>query len=414
MTPDLSALLRGLRSDLSPGAGTPLLPRHGRVRTAWLPHMLVAVLAVMLAGVSWHTLIEDFGVPNQVAAAVGVMQASSLLFALYWPMSGWWLSLGMLAVAAIVAEPVDGSLWPGPNLATHLCVLALVALAVQPRVLAEMWVLTQLSGLVLALFLPERDVPAGVVAMGLFSGAVLLTVGALRARAEALRRLAAEVRTSDEERIRRARLEERARIARELHDVVAHHMSVIAIQAEAAPHRVDEPPPELARAFGTIRQNAVEAMTELHRILKVLRGDEAGETDSPQPTLGLLDELLSGVRGAGLQVTVKVVGQRRSLPSGVELSAYRIIQESLSNVLRHAPDAPAEVVLDYKRECFDLRVRNGPSSVPPTPAERPGHGLLGMRERAGMLGGEFTAGTEPDGGYAVRVSLPAPSGGHPA
>ncbi|WP_157963500.1 sensor histidine kinase [Actinocorallia populi] len=372
--------------------------------------MFVALLAMTLAGVSWHTLIEDFGVPNQVSAAIGITQASALLFALYWPVWGWWLSLGTLIISAVVAA--DGPLWPGPNLATHLCVLALVAFAVRPRVLMEMWVLTQLAGLLLALFLTGRGVLEGVTAMAVFSGAVSVTAGALKARTEALRRLAEEVRTGDEERARRARLEERARIARELHDVVAHHMSVIAIQAEAAPHRVEEPPQELTRAFGMIRQNAVEAMAELHRVLKVLREDEPGPAEEPQPTLQLLDELLSGVRGTGLQVTVKITGQQRPLPSGVELSAYRIIQESLSNVLRHAPDAPTEITLDYQRDRFDFQVRNGPPSTPSTTEERPGHGLPGMRERVGMLGGEFTAGPEPDGGYAVRVSLPDRSEGH--
>lgn len=409
--PDLPALLRGLRSDLSPGAGAPLLPRRGGFWTAWLPHLLVALIAMMLAGVSWHTLIEDFGVPNQGAAVLGITQASALLFALYWPVASWWLSLGVLVAAAVVAGPSDGPLWPGPDLATHLCVLALVALAVRTRVLVEMWALTQLAGLVLVFFSPGWDALTDVAVMALFSGAVLVTVGALKARAEALRRLAEEVRTSAEERAQRALLEERARIARELHDVVAHHMSVIAIQAEAAPHRVEDPPPELVRAFGMIRQNAVEAMAELHRVLKVLREDGPGPKEEPQPTLKLLDELLSGVRGAGLQVSVEVVGQRRPLPSGVELSAYRIIQECLSNVLRHASDAPTEVVLDYRRDRFDFQVRNAPPSAPSAPAARPGHGLLGMRERVGMLGGEFTAGPEPDGGYSVRVSLPAPSGG---
>ncbi|XVQ14448.1 sensor histidine kinase [Spirillospora sp. CA-255316] len=418
-----------LAADLAPAAGTPLLPLRRSGWTAWLPHGLVALYSAALCGVIWHTLIEDFGVPNQAAATLGCAQALSLVVALYWPLSGWWLSLAATVTAAVVAggvgepDPVRGTvaLWPGPDLVAHLSVMALAGMRARVRVQVEMWVLTLAAGIALAVAFPDRAPLTGVLSMSVYSAVVLVAVGALRSRGEAVRRLAEQQHISEQERARRALLEERARIARELHDVVAHHMSVIAIQAEAAPLRVPDPPGELARSFATIRHNAVEALTELHRVLDVLRGDHGppvpgGEADTPQPTLDRLEDLLSGVRGAGLAVTVEVAGTRRPLAQGVELSAYRIVQEALSNVLRHAPDAEVTVILEYLPDRLDVRVSNtagagaqdrgrGPGGAPR--ASGGGHGLIGMRERAAMLGGTLEAGPLPGGGYAVLARLPA-------
>lgn len=212
-----------------------------------------------------------------------------------------------------------------------------------------------------------------------------------------------------QERSRRTLLEERTTIARELHDVVAHHMSVVAIQAEAAPYRVENPPEELERAFATIRENAVAALTELRRILGVVRAEGYEAPDAPQPTLADLDALLVNVRGAGPAVEKVVTGAVRELPQGVELSAYRIVQEALSNSLRHAPGASARVEIGYVLGGLGVRVVNGPmpevSLVKPSPGA--GHGITGMRERVAMLDGEMTAGPTEDGGYEVAVFLPA-------
>ena len=307
--------------------------------------------------------------------------------ALYWPMSGWWLSLAAMVAAAAAAGVAAGpgpakdtvALWPGPDLVAHLSVLALVGSRVRTRVLAEMWALTLAAGIGLAVVFPDRAPLAGIASMSVYSAVVLVAVGALRSRGEAVRRLAEQEHISGQERARRALLEERARIARELHGVVAHHMSVIAIQAEAAPLRVPDPPPEPARSFA-IRGNEVEALTELHRVLDVLRGDHGppdpgGEAGTPQPTLDRLDDLLAGVRGVGLAVAVEVTGTRRPLERGVKLSAYRIVQEALSNVLRHAPDAEVIVELHYLPDRLDVRRqhRRAPRQAAGTPPpNRPG------------------------------------------
>jgi signal transduction histidine kinase len=237
-----------------------------------------------------------------------------------------------------------------------------------------------------------------------------VTGAALRGRRVARARLVEQQELTADERARRTVLETRNRIARELHDVVAHHMSVISIQAQVAPHLVENPPPELTENLAGIRENAVEALTELRRILGVLRSEDAeadGLRHSPQPTLDRLEELIGNVRGAGLAVTVETAGEPRPLSPGVELSAFRIIQEALSNVLRHAPGARVRVGIGYLPAALAIRVANTEPTRPAPPAHGPGHGLLGMRERTAMLGGELVAGPAPGGGFEVTAILPA-------
>ncbi|MEV0595185.1 sensor histidine kinase [Nonomuraea cavernae] len=406
------AALRGLRQDLSPGAGTPPLPPSLRAFPflAWAAHAAVAGYALLVAGVAWHTLIEDFGLRNEVAGTLAVAQAAALPLALYWPMASWWLSLVTATLVAVTAGlPPGEPVWPTPSMLVHLSVLALVALRVRVRVSAEMWLITLLSGVAVRLAAHGSIEPGAVADMTVLSAAVLIAAGALRGRADALSRMARAERVSGEEQARRALLEERARIARELHDVVAHHMSVIAIQAEAAPYRVEHPPEALARSFAVIRAGALEALTELHRILGLLRNDTGGADPAPQPTLDDLEGLVAGVREAGLEVTL-VTDTGGPVPPGVQLSAYRIVQEALSNVLRHAPGAAARVEIRHAARCLELRVANGPAAVSVPERAGSGHGVLGMRERAAMLGGELGAGPGPDGGYTVTARLPLGEG----
>ncbi|MDR3034993.1 MAG: histidine kinase, partial [Kitasatospora sp.] len=252
----------------------------------------------------------------------------------------------------------------------------------------------------------------------------LLAVTVWHIRREAEQTVTAQQTVTAHERSRRTLLEERTTIARELHDVVAHHMSVVAIQAEAAPYRVQNPPPELEKAFVTIRENAVAALTELRRVLGVVRAEDYEAPEAPQPTLADLDTLLANVREAGLTVEKVVTGAVRELPQGVELSAYRIVQEALSNTLRHAPGASARVEVGYVLGGLGLRIVNDPPPEPslinparhpattpqeglrPHPSMGAGHGITGMRERVSMLNGEMTAGPVDGGGYEVAVFLP--------
>ncbi len=208
---------------------------------------------------------------------------------------------------------------------------------------------------------------------------------------------------------------ERARIARELHDVVAHHISMIAVQAETARLATPGMPAAGAQRLSAIGDTARAALTEMRRLLGVLREDTdaaEGADLQPQPGLAQLNELLDETREAsGITARLIVTGWLTVLDPGVELAAYRIVQEALTNARRHAPGAAVDVELQFTDEALRLRIRdNGPG--PPPPGTEPagaGHGLLGMRERAAAVGGECGAGAAPGGGFVVTATLPAKS-----
>jgi signal transduction histidine kinase len=271
-----------------------------------------------------------------------------------------------------------------------------------------MWALTAVYGFFAGtLWGPDSYYYGDNTAPLLFvSALILLLVAVWHTRRAAAQEVTAQQTVTAHERSKRTLLEERTTIARELHDVVAHHMSVVAIQAEAAPYRVENPPPELEYAFAVIRENAVIALSELRRVLGVVRAEDYEAPDAPQPTLGDLDRLLENVRGAGLEVEKTVTGAVRELPQGVELSAYRIVQEALSNSLRHAPGAAAKVEISYVLGGLGLRIVNGPATGLVKPSPGAGHGITGMQERVTMLDGEMTSGMTDDGGYEVAVFLP--------
>jgi signal transduction histidine kinase len=411
---------RGLHEDLFNFEVQVLPPliRFGGGRFKWLPHLAIALYALILGGVNIHFLVVGRDLSGEVAVGLAVVQSTPVLLAMYRPMAAWWLSLaGTMMVALLTldfaASPGDVWPWTPLGLQTHLLVMILVALRVRVRAMAGMWLLTVLTGMALVGYGFEGSISpsSNLPVMAILSGTALVVVAAVRGRSEAMELLAEQAHMTSAERSRRTLLEERARIARELHDVVAHHMSVIAIQAEAAPYRVENPPEELSASFVTIRRNAVDALSELRRVLDLLRAEEGdrveSDRDEPQPTLGGLDDIVANVRDAGLSVETAVTGGARSLPSGVELSAYRIVQEALSNALRHAPDSEVRVEISYVLGGVGLRVTNGPSSNSSVRADTgTGHGLLGMRERVAMLGGEFRAGPTDDGGYEVAAFLP--------
>ena len=209
--------------------------------------------------------------------------------------------------------------------------------------------------------------------------------------------------------MQRAAAEERARIARELHDVVAHHVSVIAVQAGAARMLASKQADQsaAAEALGAVESSAREALGELRRLLGVLRHEE-GESPalSPQPGLHLLPKLVGDLRRAGLPVELNVVGPEVALPPALDLSAFRIVQEALTNVLKHEGPVPASVVVRYQPAGLEIEVID---SAPPRPAAEPassGRGLIGMRERVAMFGGELRAGPRAAGGFEVRACLP--------
>ncbi|WP_242438791.1 sensor histidine kinase [Streptomyces sp. CB00455] len=390
------------------------LPRMSRPR--WLnrlPHVLVLYAAVFFGFLTVEELGDHYHVTGGSPLVLGIMTGMSIGLAMVRPIAGWWLGLAAagLTAGAIHGPVGHGQTWPWTpgGLFAFAVPLLLVALRVPPRVtIAAVAVPAAATGLAEALLKPEHSQSTAIGALVLF-GFVGLLGYALRALRLARGELVQQETLTEEERARRTLLEERSRIARELHDVVAHHMSVISIQAQVAPHLVDDPSEELKENLAGIRENALEALTELRRVLGVLRSEQPGDParpHHPQPTLAELDGLVDNVRGAGLPVTVEVAGLRRPLTPGVELTAYRIVQEALSNCLRHAPGSEVEVGIAYGPRDLHLCVANTPPTGVASPSPGAGHGLLGMRERAGMLGGELAAGPRPDGGYEVTAVLP--------
>jgi signal transduction histidine kinase len=224
-----------------------------------------------------------------------------------------------------------------------------------------------------------------------------------RLRTAELEQLTAELAQQRDLQAQAAVAVERGRIARELHDVVAHNVSMMVVQAGAADRVLEGDQPDVRRALAAIAGTGRETVDEMRLLLGVVRSD-AGEGLSPQPGLGDLDQLVSNVRSAGLHVDLRVEGERSPLSPGVDLSAYRIVQEALTNVLKHAESATVEVTVRYANDAVQVEVCD--DGRPREPTAGGGNGLIGMRERVAMLGGEFRAGARRDGGFAVFARLP--------
>jgi signal transduction histidine kinase len=203
---------------------------------------------------------------------------------------------------------------------------------------------------------------------------------------------------------RMAVLEERTRIARELHDVVAHAISVIVLQARGARHALDSDRDDARDAVEAIEQTASQALREMRRLLGMLRADGDEVALAPQPSLAHLDVLVTHVRDAGLPVDVRVEGRPRELAPAVDLSAYRIVQEALTNALKHAGPAQARVVVRYGSDSVELEVADTGAGA--ANGQGGGQGLAGMRERVALFGGQLESGPRDDGGFAVRARLP--------
>nr|WP_181802238.1 histidine kinase [Streptomyces shenzhenensis] len=380
------------------------LPVRWRQYAAWTPHLVVAAAGAVALLVT----VGDRPVGSPGTLLSGLLVVAPVLLTLARPVAAFWLSLLVTWLGGVLATAWDEWPWPPGSFISYLVVLTVVAVRTRPRTAAWMWAITAFYGFLTVSTLGGGHYENNVGPMLVVSAIALLAVTVRQIRREAEQTVTAEQTQTAHERSRRTLLEERTTIARELHDVVAHHMSVVAIQAEAAPYRVENPPPELEKAFVTIRENAVAALTELRRVLGVVRAEDYAAPDAPQPTLADLGALLDNVRQAGLAVDKGVTGAVRELPQGVELSAYRIVQEALSNTLRHAPGASARVEIGYVIGGLGLRVVNGPPPRPALvkPSPGAGHGITGMRERVSMLNGEMTAAPTSEGGYEVTVFLP--------
>jgi signal transduction histidine kinase len=240
----------------------------------------------------------------------------------------------------------------------------------------------------------------------LFGGTWVLgrLIGSWRRQALVLAERTEELERAQAWQAEAAAAEERTRIARELHDVIAHTVSVMVVQAGAAEQLLDADPERARESLVTIQDSGQQAVVELRHLLGILRsGEQASLT--PQPSLRNLDELARQARAGGLPVEIKVEGAPRALAPGVDLAAYRIVQEALTNTLRHAAASRADVFVRYRPDAIDIDVTDDGRPARDTRTGT-GHGLVGMRERVAIYGGDFDAGPRPEGGFAVHARLP--------
>jgi signal transduction histidine kinase len=258
---------------------------------------------------------------------------------------------------------------------------------------------------------PERVATASTWVASLLAVAVAWLWGEnlrnRRARWAAMEERARRLEAEREERDRQAVTDERLRIARELHDVVAHSMSVIAVQSGVANHVIDSRPAQARQALATIEATSRSALVELRRLLGVLRqGDDPVASLEPNPGMAEIGRLADQIRSAGVEVELKVEGEPGELPPGVDLSAFRIAQEGLTNVLKHGGGV-ARVLVRYSPGAVAVEIADdGRAGTDGAPAEGTGHGLIGMRERVAVFGGQLTAGPVPGGGYRMAARLP--------
>ena len=247
--------------------------------------------------------------------------------------------------------------------------------------------------------------PPSPIFLGALAAWLLLVLGAaeiVRIRRE---RAAEAAQIRQEEQLRRAS-EERLRIARELHDAIGHHLSLINVQSGVALHLGDELPEQARDSFSAIKQASKEALSELRSVLSVLRQEDEPAPRSPTPAIARLDDLVSQAAAAGLTVHTEIDGPARPLPFSVDVAAYRIVQEALTNVTRHAGPATAMVRVCYAGQDLAVQVDDDGTGPPPGPPAGNGRGIIGMHARAAALGGELQAGPRPGGGFRVRARLP--------
>ncbi|MCA2222358.1 sensor histidine kinase [Nonomuraea aurantiaca] len=407
-----SAVVRPFALALYQGDADPPSPRSQRQRLR-LPLVgvidLVPIAGIVLALILYGTTLSQLMDWNstgtrQMSEPLLYFTAAAISLPVTmrdrWPLAAWRATMVMLPVVLWVIRGV-GTSYPPYMLGLAVMyplVTYSVAVRCDRRITVAVWVISFLTGWIID---PNS----------LYLVTIMVTVAALygynvRVRRNATARLAEEERRSRLAEGAQAVLEERARIARELHDVVAHHMSVIAIQAEAVPLKAAGDPARLEAGLAEIRGLSLEAIAELRQVLGVLR-DQDGRTDTaPQPGLDRLDELVSNARAAGLTVGVELPKEPLgALPPAVGLSAYRIVQESLSNAMRHAPGATVTVAVALDDDALRLHVTNGAGAAPGGP-EGTGQGLVGMRERAALLGGTLEAGPIEGGGFQVAATLP--------
>jgi signal transduction histidine kinase len=400
---------------------------QGWRRPAWVRRLPAPVVDGLLAiGAGWLAVSSALGDARRGAQLprLGVVLLLALVPALW--LRRRWPGTVLLAVAGIQAGLFALRVQPSANFLVEMAAPYSLALYGSRRAQRASAVAAGVALLVLALpiGLPsaQRGQAVALLVVGVVAWLVGNTIRERRGRFVDLEDRAARLERERELEARRAVAEERLRIARELHDVVAHNLSVVVVQAQAAQRVLDRDTGQARAVIASIEGTGREALDEMRQLLGVLRGgapdgpsDGEGGELWPQPGLARLGELVEQVRAAGLPVTVRVDGTQRPLGAAADLSAFRIVQEALTNTLKHAGPARAEVLLSYGEHDLELTVSDdgrGAAAALSRDQDRgaglagSGHGLVGMRERVALFGGELSAGPRPGGGYQIRARLP--------
>jgi len=372
------------------------VPRPKPRRRFWVYGKPLGLVALAGSGLATGAYLqENRALPQIVIVALAVGSVLPVVVAFRLPVLAWRLSFVMLFVGTINMGPEEPWPWNTVQILGFLVVLGRLAVTQESSV--TVWA-TGLSLGPLFIYAPRANAWGAATLL-----VAIAALGEIVYRRRRTRQLLAEQEELNElERAKRALLEERARIAREMHDVVAHHMSMIAVRAETAPYRVDGLGEAAQEELATIATAARAALTDMRRLLGVLRAEDGTSPTAPQPGLADLDKLVETARDAGVEVSLRVTGTD-AIPDTVGLTAYRIVQEALANAARHAPGKPVTVEARGFRARLEIVVRNRLAG--PVGDGAGGHGLIGMRERAALLGGTLTA--QPDRfDFVVTAILP--------
>jgi signal transduction histidine kinase len=364
--------------------------RAGRIALTVVLALATALEARLAKDISTRVL--------EIAIVLNVLAVVALLMARRWPTLA--AVSATLVTVVLVAHRTPLSIMP-------FCVtlFLLVQLVIRGGLLFAAPLLVPFFVLATPLFDGDNSGFTSATTL-LFLAAALVVGESMRKRGLAVAALDATQEAMAESTRARTVMEERARIARELHDIVAHHLSVIAIESEVARRTSPGLSADAGGRLEAIASTAREALTETRRLLGVLREDTGGEADrTPQPGLSELNDLIDKAQATGTPIRLIRQGKVARLPLSIDLAAYRIVQEALTNARRHAAGADVDVEVSYRDQALQLRVRDyGPGAPGGAPVE--GHGLMGMRERATLAGGTFSSGPAEGGGFEVDITLP--------
>lgn len=366
----------------------------------------VTVAALLVLGVL--DLMQHYALRPSVAFVLTFPRVAPLVIYRWRPLTAWLIELSAVWTVTLITHPVSPAEpwpWAVTSVASVTALAGLVASQGHRRLSSVMLAVLTVVSFVLTLLPRANDWASSAVAV-IACGLAIIVGDFVHGRRDLAAELAEERQVSAAERELRSVVEERARIARELHDVVAHHMSMITVQAETARFRHADLPKSAVAEFTEIAKVARTSLTELRGLLSALRDENEDPNRTPQPTLADLPALADRITAAGTPVTLTVATGTTDLPQVTHLAVYRIVQEALSNVVRHAAKANTRVDITRTNDTLHVAVTTDRPPTPrPTPSTGGGHGLVGLRERTTLLGGHFEV-DQPADGWRVRAALP--------